>query len=125
MYLILRPWTPPFSFASSNAMRMAWLLLTPWIAVTPDRSVMVPMTPRTGSAARAPVTSAVPQIAASSRVLSADRRALGGWVGILGILPSPDVAGVFACTHGRRPRPLRLARPGANANPWRHAARME
>ena len=43
MYLILRPWTPPLALTSSNAMRMALALLTPCTAVTPDRSVMVPM----------------------------------------------------------------------------------
>ena len=38
-YLILRPLMPPSALASSNTMRQALVLLTPHIAVTPDRSV--------------------------------------------------------------------------------------
>src|SRR4051794_10265909 len=50
---------PPFALTSSNSRRMALALLTPWIAVTPDRSVTVPMrisvsvTPWVGPAANA------------------------------------------------------------------------
>jgi hypothetical protein len=55
---------PPLALASSNAMRIALALLTPWIAVTPDRSVMVPIrisvsvTPCTDPAAIAVAASA-------------------------------------------------------------------
>src|SRR5579872_170934 len=43
MYLILRPLTPPAALASSNARRTELELFTPCTAVTPDRSVAVPM----------------------------------------------------------------------------------
>ena len=39
MYLILRPLMPPAALVSSNTMRQALVLLTPHIAVTPERSV--------------------------------------------------------------------------------------
>src|SRR5262245_33464008 len=44
MYLTMRPLMPPFAFCSSKAMRMAFVLFTPHSTVTPDRSVLVPMT---------------------------------------------------------------------------------
>src|ERR1700729_4279347 len=57
MKWILRPLMPPFALMSSNAMRIELAALVPCTAVTPDRSVIMPMaisvsdTPRVAVAA--------------------------------------------------------------------------
>ena len=71
---------PPRALISSIAMRMALALLTPWTAVTPDRSVMVPtmisvsLTPRVGAVAARPMTDGANR--APAVPANTDRRAI-------------------------------------------------